>query len=83
MTPHNLAAGEDIRYLDRSRAEELELPAHDFWLFDSRRLAILHFDDDDLFLGFETIDSVEAVLQHCHWRDAAWTRATRFSDLRR
>lgn len=83
MTPHNLAAGEDIRYLDRRRGEELELPTHDFWLFDSRRLAILHFDEDDLFLGFETIDSVEAVLQHCHWRDVAWTRATRFSELRR
>ncbi len=29
-------AGGDIRYLTRDRAEALDLPKHDYWLFDSR-----------------------------------------------
>ena len=31
-------AGEDIRYLTRDVAEAEELPSHDYWLFDSRKL---------------------------------------------
>ncbi|MFV2011261.1 MULTISPECIES: DUF6879 family protein [unclassified Micromonospora] len=82
ITPYNLAVGEDIRYIDRDVADALDLPHHDFWLFDSRKLAVLHFGDDDTFLGFEAVDGVDDILQHCYWRDVAWTRATRFADYR-
>ena len=37
-------AGEDIRYLTRDQAQAEGLPAHDYWLFDSRTLVRLHFD---------------------------------------
>ncbi|ROT32387.1 DUF6879 family protein [Micromonospora sp. HM5-17] len=83
ITPHNIAAGEDIRYLDRARARELQLPNHDFWLFDSRTLAILHFGEDDAFLGFEMVEDTDELLRHCYWRDVAWTRARRLSDQAR
>ncbi|WKU07799.1 DUF6879 family protein [Micromonospora sp. HUAS LYJ1] len=79
VTPHNLAAGEDIRYLDRRRATELTLPRYDFWLFDSQLVAFLHFTDDDRFVGFSTTDDPAEVLEHCQCRDRAWTRATPFS----
>lgn len=81
VTPHNLAAGEDIHYLARARAAELALPQYDFWLFDSQVVAFLHFTDDDRFVGFTTTEDPAEVLKHCQWRDRAWTRATRFSDL--
>ncbi|MFJ6199309.1 DUF6879 family protein [Micromonospora sp. NPDC092111] len=81
VTPHNLAVGEDIRYLERERAAELTLPQYDFWLFDSQVVAFLHFTDDDRFMGFSTTDDPAEVLKHCQWRDAAWTRAARFSEL--
>lgn len=68
----NVAAGEDIRYLDRLRYQELGLPNHDAWIFDSAQLAVLHFDGDDRPVGGEIITSPEIVLQHCQWRDAAW-----------
>jgi hypothetical protein len=29
------------------------LPDHDYWLFDSRKLVRMHFDDEDRFLGGE------------------------------
>lgn len=34
-TKDTVAAGEDIRYLTRTRAKAMGLPARDFWLFDS------------------------------------------------
>lgn len=36
----NTAAGEDIRILTRSKADELRLPAEDFWIFDARVVAL-------------------------------------------
>lgn len=71
----NIAAGEDIRYLDRACYEELGLPRYDAWLFDSSRLAVLHFDDDDRMLGGEIVTDPEIVRRHCAWRDLAWRHA--------
>jgi hypothetical protein len=68
----NVHAGEDIRYLPRTVAGELELPDRDFWLFDSRFLLELHFDDQDEYLGAELIDDLPSVLTACQIRDAAW-----------
>jgi hypothetical protein len=33
-------AGDDIRYLTRDRARAIGLPDHDYWLFDSRKIAV-------------------------------------------
>ncbi|ASW55933.1 DUF6879 family protein [Plantactinospora sp. KBS50] len=77
VTPYNLEAGEDIRFLLRTDAGRLDLPDHDFWLFDSRLVAFLHFADDDRFLGFTTSEDPTTVSQHCRWRDAAWATAVR------
>jgi hypothetical protein len=69
------AAGEDIRYLSRDQA--VGLPDHDFWLFDDVKLALLHYDDEDRFLGAEIVEDPEEVAQHRAWRDLAWRRAVR------
>ncbi|MEO3854774.1 DUF6879 family protein [Acrocarpospora sp. B8E8] len=71
----NIDAGEDIRYLPRSRARSLDLPDHDYWMFDSRKVAVLHFDYDDQLLGAEMITDPDVVVQHCYWRDVAWHHA--------
>lgn len=65
-------AGEDIRYLTRDRAQAAGLPEHDYWLFDSRKLVRMHFDDEDRFLGGEVIAEPAAIVKHNYWRDAAW-----------
>lgn len=74
VTPHNIEAGEDIRYLDRTRTADLGLPTFDYWLFDAglptARAVKLHFDDRDSFLGAEFIPS-EALVE----LSAAFTRA--------
>jgi len=64
-------AGDDIRYLARDQADAAELPKHDFWLFDSRKLVKMHFGDDDRFVGAEVIEDRSTIVEHNYWRDAA------------
>ena len=79
---HTNAAGDDIRYLTRDRARAIGLPDHDYWLFDSRKIARLHFDEgDDHLLGVEVIEDPVAVVQHNYWRDAARHWAVRRDDF--
>jgi hypothetical protein len=72
LTPQNIAAGEDIRYLERARAAEVGLPDYDYWLFDSRLVAKFEFTPDDVPLGVYLIDDPAEVVQHTYWRDVAW-----------
>lgn len=72
-------AGEDIRYLPRDRAADL--PDYDYWLFDSRNLVRMHFDEDMNFLGGEIVDDPAVIVQHNYWRDVAWHRAVRRDDF--
>jgi hypothetical protein len=74
-------AGEDIRYLDRDRAQASGLPDHDYWLFDSRKLVRMHFDDDDVFLGGEVIEDPAVIVQHNYWRDLACHHAAKRDDF--
>jgi hypothetical protein len=68
-------AGEDIRYLTRDKAAGL--PDYDYWLFDSRKLVRMRFDEDENFLGGEVIEDAAVIVAHNYWRDAAWHRAVR------
>jgi hypothetical protein len=70
---YNNDAGEDIRYLLRDEAAGL--PDFDYWLFDSRTAARMHFDDDDRLLGFELVDEPAVLVELNYQRDAAWHRA--------
>ncbi|AXK37606.1 hypothetical protein DVA86_24155 [Streptomyces armeniacus] len=74
-TPHNLRAGEDIRYLTRSRARKIGLPRHDYWVFDEEFLALLEFGADDRFLGFRLVADATAVAAHLEWQKRAWRHA--------
>ncbi|MER5467207.1 DUF6879 family protein [Streptomyces sp. NPDC002685] len=71
----NTAVGEDIRVLTRPRAEELNLPREDFWIFDSRVVALLHHDDADNMTGVELITDPVQVLRYAQAREAAWHHA--------
>lgn len=63
----NVAVGEDIRYLSREAANVLGLPDHDFWVFDSERLAELRFTDDGRFIGQDLITDPDTVARHEDW----------------
>ncbi|AZM46553.1 hypothetical protein DMB38_12670 [Streptomyces sp. WAC 06738] len=74
----NRAVGEDIRILTRAQAAELTLPDDDFWIFDSRVVALLHFDDGDEITGIDLVTNPAEVLIYCQAREAAWHHATPF-----
>ena len=74
-------AGEDIRYVVRRGAQEMGLPSHDYWLFDSSKLVKMHYDEQDRFLGGENIDEPAVIVRHNYWRDAAWHQAVRRDDF--
>jgi hypothetical protein len=67
----NAATGEDARCVWREDAERAHLPAEDFWIFDSRLVAILRFDDEDSWHDVEIITEPAEVLRYCQVRDAA------------
>lgn len=67
----NAATGEDVRNLWREEAKQLRLPDEDFWIFDSRLVAVLRFDDQDVFHDVEVITEPAEVLRYCQIRDAA------------
>lgn len=73
----NTTVGETLLYLTRSRAEEIGLPVdHDWWLFDSARLALMSFDPDGRPLGGEITTDPVLVQQHLAWRHLAVRHAT-------
>ncbi len=74
-------AGDDIRYLTRGQSEATDLPRHDYWLFDSRKLIKMHFRDDDRFLGGEVITDPATIVQHNYWRDVSWHHAIRRNEF--
>ena len=74
-----VAAGEDIRYLTRDQAAGL--PDYDFWMFDSRTVIKMHFDDQSIYLGGELIEDSAEIVRHNYWRDAAWHHAARREDF--
>ena len=75
----NIIAGEDIRYL--SRPEASQLPDYDFWLFDSSRLYLMHYTEDDASLGAVEITDPSVILRHAYWRDAAWHHAVPYDQF--
>ncbi|MFF4951560.1 DUF6879 family protein [Streptomyces chattanoogensis] len=77
----NSAVGEDIRSLWRSDADHLRLPAEDFWIFDSRLVARLNFDDNDNLVDVELVTEPADVLRYAQVRDAAWHHAVPFQQF--
>ncbi|WP_151480048.1 DUF6879 family protein [Streptomyces albicerus] len=78
---HNATVGEDIRYLWREDADRAALPAEDFWIFDSRLVALLHFDDEDNMLDIEMISEPAEVVRYSIARDAAMHHAVPYDQF--
>jgi hypothetical protein len=71
---------EVIRYLTRSRAIELDLPDHDFWVFDSEQLLLMPYTGDDRLMQTLLVTDPALVALHDGWLDLAWANATPYKD---
>ncbi len=77
----NAATGEHIHNLWREDAERLRLGDEDFWIFDSRLVAVLRFDDDDVLLNIELTTEPAEVVRYSMLRDAAMHHAVPFEEF--
>ncbi|MCE7006584.1 hypothetical protein LWC34_27690 [Kibdelosporangium philippinense] len=75
VAEHNIAAGEDIRWLPRHLIDAADLTTDDYWLFDNERVVFTIFEPGGQFAGGAlTTDPV--IVAHCRAvRDRVWERA--------
>lgn len=76
--PGNVAAGEDIRILDLTNLE-LDLPSHDFWMFDDAIVVHLNFRPDGTLINHERIDAPDLEMYY-KLRDTALAHAVSLSE---
>jgi hypothetical protein len=81
MYAFNVADGEDVRILPVGSLDQLvDLPGHDFWLFDSQTLAVLRYTEAGELDTVEVVDDPAAVVRHNRWRDVALAQAIPYRD---
>jgi len=78
----SVAAGEDVRILPVTSAADWPagLPREDYWLFDSRDLWVMNYDQDGRFLHAELVTDEAQVVVHNYWRDLAVHHAVSFAE---
>lgn len=75
VAPLNIAAGEDIRWLPRYLAEDIELTADDYWLFDDRQVVFTIFEPNGRFAGGASTTD-RRIVRYCRQvQQAVWQRA--------
>ena len=75
VSPLNIEAGEDIRYLPRHLTADIELPDEDYWLLDDDTLILSVFSADGRTGGF-ALEVIPELLKQCVTvRDQVWDRA--------
>jgi hypothetical protein len=75
----NVEAGEDVRYLPRHLAKDIEFPAEDCWLFDDDRLVLSLFKPDGRSGGYARENDAALTLQYRAVRESAWPRAISYA----
>ncbi|MFE9934485.1 DUF6879 family protein [Streptomyces sp. NPDC005533] len=73
----NIAAGEDVRWLPRSRARDLLLPVLDGWVMDEETVILHHFSGEGQWTnpGMEVHHDPALAMQYAAGYEAAWGRA--------
>lgn len=75
IAPHNIAAGEDIRWLPRHDVAAADLPADDFWLLDDDRVMFTVFEPSGRFAG-GALSRDDRIVAYCRAvRDRLWAAA--------
>lgn len=79
-TVKNLAAGEDVRWLSRSRASDIMLPGNDVWIFDDFALKFGIFDGDGRHLGGQMVYDADLIRRCTAAFTTVWERGTPHSE---
>ncbi|MER8160201.1 DUF6879 family protein [Streptomyces sp. NPDC094472] len=82
VTPMNIAAGEEVRWLPRRDASNIALPGNDFWVLDETLVRFGHFSGDGEILSEEWTED-PAVARLCVSAfDTVWERAIPHEDYK-
>jgi hypothetical protein len=79
---HNVAAGEEVRWLPRHATAGLLVPPEDFWVFDGQVLLWNHFAGDGSWVGEEWSDDQVLARLCASSFDTAWDRAIPHAEYR-
>ncbi len=79
---HNIAAGEEVRWLPRQRSTGLTVPPTDFWVFDEKVVLWNYFDGNGSWVGEERSDDLELAKLCAASFDAVWDRAIPHQEYR-
>ncbi len=75
VAEHNIAAGEDIRWLPGHLVKATELPGDDYWLFDDNRVVFTIFEPSGRFAGGAATTDPR-IVDYCRKvRDQVWSVA--------
>ena len=77
---HNIAAGEEVRWLPRHKTSGLLVPPADFWVFDGLVVLWNHFAGDGSWVGEEQTDDPALAKLCASSFEAAWDRAMPHSE---
>ncbi|MBF6340872.1 hypothetical protein IU450_34030 [Nocardia abscessus] len=80
LTRHNVAAGEDVRYLPRRDADPADAAADDFWLIDDDLVAYSLFDERGYWVGAASTDDPVIVSYAAEVRDRVWSASTPYAE---
>ncbi|MFD7642727.1 DUF6879 family protein [Kitasatospora sp. NPDC059795] len=72
---HNIALGEQVRWLPRSKASDLALPGNDLWLIDDRLVLFHWFTGDGEWAGHEITEDAALVKTVTTAFETVWERA--------
>lgn len=75
LSPHNEAAGEDVRYLSRAEANPVDAASDDFWLLDDHTVSFSLFDDRGFWVGGAVTEDPVIVAHAVSIRDRIWATA--------
>lgn len=75
VAPHNIAAGEDIRWLPRHLIDADALTADDYWLFDDNFVVFTVFEPSGRFAGGAATSDPKIVSYCREVRDRVWAKA--------
>jgi hypothetical protein len=82
---HNIAVGEQVRWLPRRRASDIALPGNDFWCIDGNTVVFNHFTGDGSWSGetdMELSTEPGAVRLCAAAFEEVWARAVPHEDYR-
>lgn len=80
VAPHNIAAGEDLRWLPRHLIDAAALTTDDYWLFDDDRVVFTVFEPGGRFAGGAATTDPTIVSYCREVRDRVWAAAIPHSE---